>query len=188
MFIRYTALADKKTPINLTNHAYFNLSGGKDSTILNEELSINSSKYTVINESLIPTGEIADVKNGPMDFQNRKKIGTDIGKLKSGYDHNYVIDRKSDSGLVEAASLYDPGSGRLMNVVTTQPGIQFYTGNFLNGTLTGRDGKKIVRHGALCLETQHYPDSPNQPGFPNTILEPGQTYNELTEYQFSTKP
>jgi aldose 1-epimerase len=188
LFIRYTALADKKTPINLTNHAYFNLSAGKDSTILNEELAIYSSKYTVVNESLIPTGEIADVKDGPMDFQNHKRIGIDIGKLKSGYDHNYIIDNKSDSGLVGAASLYDPGSGRFMNVVTTQPGIQFYTGNFLNGTLTGRDGKKIVRNGALCLETQHYPDSPNQPGFPNTILEPGQTYNELTVYQFSTKP
>jgi aldose 1-epimerase len=188
LFIRYTALTDRKTPINLTNHAYFNLSAGKDSTILNEELAINASKYTVINESLIPTGEIADVKNGPMDFQNRKKIGTDIGKLKSGYDHNYVIDKKSDTWLVEAASLYDPGSGRFMNILTTQPGIQFYTGNFLGGTPTGRDGKKIVRHGALCLETQHYPDSPNQPGFPSTILEPGQTYNELTEYQFSTKP
>ncbi len=188
LLIGYTALADKKTPINLTNHAYFNLSAGKDSTILNEELAIYSSKYTVVNESLIPTGEIADVKDGPMDFQNHKKIGTDIGKLKSGYDHNYIIDKISDSGLIGAASLYDPGSGRVMNVVTTQPGIQFYTGNFLDGTLTGRDGKKIVRYGALCLETQHYPDSPNQPGFPNTILAPGQTYNELTVYQFSKKP
>ncbi len=188
MFIRYTALTDKKTPINLTNHAYFNLSAGKDSTILNEELAIYSSKYTAVDESLIPTGEIAEVNGGPMDFQNHKKIGKDIDKLKNGYDHNFVIEKKSDSELVGIASLYDPGSGRFMNVVTTQPGIQFYTGNFLNGTLTGRDGKKIVRHGALCLETQHYPDSPNQPGFPNTILEPGQTYNELTVYQFSTKP
>jgi aldose 1-epimerase len=187
MFIRYTALTDKKTPINLTNHAYFNLSAGKDSTILNEELAIYSSKYTAVDESLIPTGEIAEVNGGPMDFQNHKKIGKDIDKLKNGYDHNFVIEKKSDSELVGIASLYDPGSGRFMNVVTTQPGIQFYTGNFLNGTLTGRDGKKIVRHGALCLETQHYPDSPNQPGFPNTILIPGQTYNELTVYQFSTK-
>jgi len=188
LLIGYTALTDKKTPVNLTNHAYFNLSAGKDSTILNEELAIYSSKYTAVNESLIPTGEIADVDGGPMDFQKHKKIGTDIDKLTSGYDHNYVIDRKSNSGLVGVASLYDPGSGRFMNVLTTQPGIQFYTGNFLDGTLTGKDGKKIVRHGALCLETQHYPDSPNQPGFPNTILVPGQTYNELTVYQFSTKP
>jgi aldose 1-epimerase len=188
LFIHYTALTDKKTPVNLTNHAYFNLSAGKDSTILNEELAIYSSKFTAVDESLIPTGEISEVKNGPMDFQKHKKIGRDIAKLKSGYDHNYIVDRKLDSGLVGIASLYDPGSGRFMKVVTTQPGIQFYTGNFLDGTLTGSNGKKIVKYGALCLETQHYPDSPNQPGFPNTILEPGQTYDELTVYQFSTKP
>ncbi len=189
LFINYTALTDKKTPVNLTNHAYFNLSAGKDSTILNEELTIFSKKYTAINDALIPTGELPDVRNGPMDFQTRKKIGRDISKLKAGYDHNYVIERKSsDTGLIKTASLYDPSSGRFMLVSTTQPGVQFYTGNFLDGTLTGRNGKKIVKYGGLCLETQHFPDSPNQPDFPTTILEPGQTYCELTTYQFSTKP
>jgi aldose 1-epimerase len=187
LFINYTALTDKKTPVNLTNHAYFNLSAGRDSTILDEELAIYSEKYTAVDDSLIPTGENADVKNGPMDFRKHKKIGKDIGKLKAGYDHNFIIERKSDSGMIGIASLFDPGSGRFMNVLTSQPGIQFYTGNFLNGTLTGRDGKKIVKYGGLCLETQHYPDSPNQPAFPNTILVPGQTYNELTVYQFSTR-
>ncbi|HTB24663.1 MAG TPA: aldose epimerase family protein [Puia sp.] len=188
LFINYTAMTDKKTPVNLTNHAYFNLSAGRDSTILDEELAIYSDKYTVVNKALIPTGENADVKNGPMDFKKNKKIGKDIAQVNGGYDHNFVIERKSDSGLIRIASLYDQGSGRIMNVLTTQPGIQFYTGNFLDGTLTGRNGKKIVKYGGLCLETQHYPDSPNQPSFPNTILEPGQTYNELTVYQFSIKP
>ncbi len=188
LFINYTAMTDKKTPVNLTNHAYFNLSAGRDSTILDEELTIYSDKYTVVNNALIPTGENADVKNGPMDFRKNKKIGKDISQMNGGYDHNFVIERKSDSGLIRIARLYDQGSGRMMNVLTTQPGIQFYTGNFLDGTFTGRNGKKIVKYGGLCLETQHYPDSPNQPSFPNTILEPGQTYNELTVYQFSIKP
>jgi aldose 1-epimerase len=188
LFINYTAMTDKKTPVNLTNHAYFNLSAGRDSTILDEELAIYSDKYTVVNNALIPTGENADVKNGPMDFRKNKKIGKDITQMNGGYDHNFVIERKSDSGLIRIASLYDQGSGRIMDVLTTQPGIQFYTGNFLDGTLTGRNGKKIVKYGGLCLETQHYPDSPNQPSFPNTILEPGQTYNEMTVYQFSIIP
>lgn len=188
LFINYTAMTDKKTPVNLTNHAYFNLSAGRDSTILDEELTIYSDKYTVVNNALIPTGENADVKNGPMDFRKNKKIGKDISQMNGGYDHNFVIERKSDSGLIRIARLYDQGSGRMMNVLTTQPGIQFYTGNFLNGTLTGRNGKKIVKYGGLCLETQHYPDSPNQPSFPNTILEPGQAYNEMTVYQFSIQP
>ena len=188
LFIDYTAMTDKNTPVNLTNHAYFNLSAGKDSTILDEELAIHSEKYTVVNNSLIPTGEIADVQNGPMDFRKHKKIGKDLARMNGGYDHNFIVERKSDSGMIGIASLYDPGSGRIMNVLTTQPGVQFYTGNFLDGTLTGRNGKKVVKYGGLCLETQHYPDSPNQPAFPSTILEPGQTYNEQTVYQFSTKP
>jgi aldose 1-epimerase len=188
LFINYTAMTDKKTPVNLTNHAYFNLSAGRDSTILDEELAIHSDKYTAVNNFLIPTGEIADVQNGPMDFRKHKKIGKDLARMNGGYDHNFIVERKSDSGMIGIASLYDPGSGRFMNVLTTQPGVQFYTGNFLDGTLTGRNGKKVVKYGGLCLETQHYPDSPNQPAFPNTILEPGQTYNEMTVYEFSTKP
>ena len=186
LVIDYTAMTDMKTPVNLTNHAYFNLSAGRDSTILGHELRINASKFTPVNETLIPTGKLVSVEKSPMDFLKFKPIGKDLDKVKGGYDHNYVIDRK-DSGLTIAAEVYEPGSGREMQVKTTQPGIQFYTGNFLNGTLTGNDGKKIVQHGAFCLETQHFPDSPNQPSFPGVILEPGQTFHELTVYRFSVK-
>jgi aldose 1-epimerase len=126
------------------------------------------------------------VKNTAMDFLAGKKIGKDIGQVKGGYDHNFVIDKKDD-GIGRAASVYDESSGRYMEVWTTQPGVQFYTGNFLDGSLTGRDGKKIVQHAALCLETQHFPDSPNQPGFPTSILQPGQTYRQTTIYKFSFK-
>jgi aldose 1-epimerase len=186
LVLDYTALSDKKTPVNLTNHAYFNLSAGKDSTILDEDLTLYASKFTPVNDSLIPTGQISDVKNTPMDFLKSKKVGKDIKDLKGGYDHNFVIDKK-DSGMAKAAVLYDPHSGRRMEVWTTQPGIQFYTGNFLDGSFAGRDGKKIVKHGALCLETQHYPDSPNHPEFPNTILAPGQVFHESTVYKFSVE-
>ena len=184
--INYTALTDKKTPVNLTNHAYFNLSAGKDSTILNHELTIYSMKYTPVNDSLIPTGQLAMVKNTPMDFLKPKKIGKELGRVKGGYDHNFVIDKKNTE-LAIAASAYDPRSGRQMEVWTTQPGIQFYSGNFLDGNLTNRDGKRIPQHGAMCLETQHFPDSPNQPAFPNTILGPGQTFHEITIYKFSAR-
>jgi aldose 1-epimerase len=186
LLIDYTALCDKKTPVNLTNHAYFNLSAGKDSTILGDELIINASRYTPVNDSLIPTGKLASVKNTAFDFLKPKKIRKDMDAVKGGYDHNFVLDKK-DSSLSFAATVYDPGSGRRMEIWTTQPGIQFYTGNFLNGKLTGRDGKKILQHGALCLETQHFPDSPNHSDFPNTILVPGQTYHQLTVYKFSAK-
>jgi aldose 1-epimerase len=186
LVIDYIALSDMKTPVNLTNHAYFNLSAGKDSTILAEEIKIYASKYTPVSDSLIPTGQIIPVKNTAFNFLSGKRTGKDIDKVKGGYDHNFVIDKK-DSGMATAAELYDPKSGRRLIVKTTQPGIQFYTGNFLDGTLTGYDAKKIVKHGALCLETQHFPDSPNQPSFPNTILVPGQTFHETTVYLFSTK-
>jgi aldose 1-epimerase len=186
LMIDYTALTDMKTPVNLTNHSYFNLSAGRDSTILGEEIKIFASRFTPVNDTLIPTGKILSVKNTPMDFLKSKKIGAELDKVKGGYDHNFVIDRK-DSSLVIAASAYDPGSGRIMEVWTTQPGIQFYTGNFLNGSLSGKDGKKVVQHGAFCLETQHFPDAPNQPAFPNAILLPGQTFHQLTIYKFLTK-
>ncbi|HEY2648755.1 MAG TPA: aldose epimerase family protein [Puia sp.] len=186
LMIDYTALTDMKTPVNLTNHAYFNLSAGKDSTILSEEIKINANRYTPVNDSLIPTGQIVTVEKTPFNFQVIKKIGKDIDQVKGGYDHNFVINRK-DSGMAVAAELYEPASGRRMIVKTTQPGIQFYTGNFLDGTLTGDNGQKIVKHGAVCLETQHFPDSPNQPSFPNTILGPGQTFHETTVYLFSVK-
>jgi aldose 1-epimerase len=190
--IEYNATTDKATPLNPTNHSYFNLSAGADSTILGHELMLKADSFTVVNNVLIPTGKNPPVKGTPMDFTKAKAIGKDLAQVKGnnpqgGYDHNYVLNKTSGK-LELAATVYHPGSGRFMEVFTTQPGIQFYSGNFLNGTLTHtRDGKKYIQHSGLCLETQHYPDSPNQPSFPNTILKPGETYNETTIYKFSTK-
>ncbi|MEO7983531.1 MAG: aldose epimerase family protein [Bacteroidota bacterium] len=185
--IDYTATTDKSTPVNLTSHCYFNLSAGKDSTILAHPLRIYADKYTPVNDVLIPTGKLADVKGTAMDFNTGKPIGTDIGSVKGGYDHNWILN-KSGTTLEKAATLIDPGSGRVMDVWTTEPGLQFYSGNFLDGTLTNTNNKqKYVQYAALCLEAQHYPDSPNEPAFPNTILKPGETYRQTTIYKFSVK-
>jgi aldose 1-epimerase len=185
--IAYSATTEKATPVNLTNHAYWNLSAGADSTILDHELSLKADSFTAVNSVLIPTGKNPPVKGTPMDFNTAKPIGKDIAQVDGGYDHNWVLS-KAGNELALAGTLYHAASGRFMEVFTTQPGIQFYSGNFLKGDLTNtRDGKKYIKHAGLCLETQHYPDSPNQPAFPNTILKPGETYNHTTVYKFSTK-
>lgn len=184
--IDYKATTDKPTPVNLTNHTYFNLSAGKDSTILDHEIMLNAKQYTAVNDKLIPTGKNPAVAGTPMDFTTAKKIGKDISKVPGGYDHNWVLNK--DSGqLALIGNVYHAASGRYMEIYTTQPGIQFYTGNFLNGSLVGKNGTSYPKNAGFCLETQHFPDSPNQPGFPNTILKPGETYSQTTIYKFSTK-
>ena len=184
--IDYSAETDQATVINLTNHSYFNLSAGKDSTILGHQLMLAADRYTAVDATLIPTGELPAVKGTAMDFTKPATIGTDIAKVAGGYDHNWVLNKTGDS-LSLAATLYHEPSGRFMEVFTTQPGIQFYTGNFLNGSLTGKGGRKHIKHAGLCLETQHFPDSPNQPSFPSTVLRPGEKYHETTIYKFSVR-
>ena len=190
--IDYRAVTDKATQCNLTNHSYFNLSAGKQPTIATHEMTIFADKYTEVDDSLIPTGNLPDVAGTPMDFTAPFKVGERIDSdfeqlvLGAGYDHNWVL-RNSDGSLALAATVYEPESGRFLEVFTTEPGVQFYAGNFLDGTLIGKDGAKYVRRAGLCLETQHFPDSPNQPTFPSTILRPGQVYQTQTIYKFSVK-
>jgi len=184
--LEYTAITDKPTYINLTNHSYFNLSGGKNPTILDHELMIDADHFTAVDDDLIPTGELPVVANTEMDFTYRHRIGDHINSVTGGYDHNYVL-KKSAEPLSLAAVLYEPVSGRQMEMFTTEPGVQFYSGNFLDGTLKGRGGVLYPKHGGLCLEAQHFPDSPNQPTFPSTLLQPEETYRQTTLYKFSVK-
>ncbi|HEY0868098.1 MAG TPA: aldose epimerase family protein [Fimbriimonas sp.] len=181
--IQYLATTDKATPINLTNHAYFNLKDGGATTIESHTFQAEADAYTPVDESLTPTGETLPVEGTPIDFRKPKALGKDL-KAMGGYDHNLVL-RSRDGSLALAGVVEESKSGRRMEVWTTQPGVQLYTGNFLDGSVTGRGGIAYQRHAAFCLETQHFPDSPNRPEFPNTILRPGEVYRQVTEYRFS---
>jgi len=188
--IQYIAQTDKPTIVNLTNHTYFNLSGAGSGSILGHQVRIHASRFTPIGSTLIPTGEIKDVAGTPFDLRKWTTIGDKIrtvGGSPVGFDHNYVLNRYPVSRPALAAEVWDPASGRLLKVYTDQPGIQFYTGNFLDGTIKGKAGKVYRQHDAFCLETQHFPDSPNHPNFPSTVLRPGETFRSTTVYGFSVR-
>ncbi|HYA62297.1 MAG TPA: aldose epimerase family protein [Candidatus Sulfotelmatobacter sp.] len=190
--IEYSATTDKPTVLNLTNHSYFNLSGQGNGTILQEQLKLNASRFTPVDATLIPTGNLKSVAGTPFDFLKPHAVGERINaddeqiRLGHGYDHNFVIDGGGKE-LTQAAEVYDPASGRVLQVLTTEPGVQFYTSNFLDGSIKGKQGVAYPRNGALCLETQHFPDSPNHRDFPTTLLRPGSKFHSITVYRFSVR-
>jgi len=190
LIIDYRATTDRATPVNLSNHTYFNLAGEGSDTVLNHELMIDAEEMLAIEKTSVPTGKIASVAGTPFDFRMSKPVGRDIDQTNeqlangSGYDHTFVLNPKKEVKK-PAATLYEKTSGRKMQVFTDQPGLQLYTANFLDGSLNGKSGKPYLKRSSLCLETQHFPDSPNQSRFPNTILRPGETYQTRTIYQFS---
>jgi aldose 1-epimerase len=188
--IAYQAITDKTTIVNLTNHNYFNLAGAGNGNILNQHLKLFAAHFTPVNKKLIPTGEIKSVGGTVLDFRTPTPIGSRITEIDSdpiGYDHNYVLSQTPQARVAIAAEVYEPKSGRLMKVYTDQPGVQFYTGNFLDGSIKGKGGRVYKQHYGFCLETQHFPDSPNQPKFPGTVLKPGQIFKTTTVYKFSAK-
>jgi aldose 1-epimerase len=188
--IKYFSATDKDTVVNLTNHSYFNLAG--DGTVLGHELLLNADQFTPVDRGLIPTGELRNVSNTPLDFTRLKSIGARIDQnyeqleFAGGYDHNFIL-RANGKALKPAARIHEPVTGRVLEVFTTQPGIQFYSGNFLDGSIIGKDGRVYDKHAGCCFETQHFPDSPNQPSFPTTILKRAQRYEHETVFRFSVE-